>query len=186
MTREQWQAIKQHSTGPDASFFYALKRSKTVCRPSCTRRKVQPRDVIIFDTLEEALQQGYRVCSSCRPDVSGWKGPKWELACSAEQLIREHYEEKFSLAALAEALHVDKSYLLRTFRQMKGTTLLAFHNKVRCEAAKELLTRPELSVSYIAQAVGFVSPAHFSKIFRQQTGSSPSEYRSAYLESLDR
>lgn len=111
-------------------------------------------------------------------------GARRELADAAEQLVRERYTQKFSLDALADTLHVDKSYLLRTFKKIKGTTLLAFHNQVRCEAAKELLTRPELPISSIASSVGFVSPAHFSQIFKKYTGTSPSEYRKEYCGSV--
>ena len=111
-------------------------------------------------------------------------GARRELADAAEQLVRERYTQKFSLDALADAVHVDKSYLLRTFKKMKGTTLLAFHNQVRCEAAKELLARPELPISSIASSVGFVSPAHFSQIFKKYTGTSPSDYRKEYFDSL--
>ena len=39
-------------------------------------------------------------------------------------------------------LFVDKSYLLRTFKEVKGYTLLEFHNLTRCEKAKELLNAP--------------------------------------------
>ena len=111
-------------------------------------------------------------------------GARRELADTAEQLVREHYTQKFSLDALADAVHVDKSYLLRTFKKMKGTTLLAFHNQLRCEAAKELLTQPELPIAHIASSVGFVSPAHFSQIFKKYIGTSPSEYRKEYFDSL--
>ena len=111
-------------------------------------------------------------------------GARRELADAAEQLVRARYTQKFSLDALADAVHVDKSYLLRTFKKMKGTTLLAFHNQLRCEAAKELLTQPELPIAHIASSVGFVSPAHFSQIFKKYTGTSPSDYRKEYFDSL--
>ena len=107
-------------------------------------------------------------------------GARRELADAAEQLVRERYTQKFSL----DAVHVDKSYLLRTFKKMKGTTLLAFHNQLRCEAAKELLTQPELPIAHIASSVGFVSPAHFSQIFKKYTGTSPSDYRKEYFDSV--
>lgn len=185
MTREQWQAIKTHNKDYDGTFFYALKNSRIVCRPSCPRRKCLAKNVIIYGTLAEALGSGCTICSRCRPDLRDFKGPKEELANAAEQLVRDRFREKFSLTALADTLHVDKSYLLRTFREVKGTTLLAFHNKMRCDAAAELLTRPELSISYIASEVGFISPAHFSKLFKKLTGCTPSEFRSRYFESLD-
>jgi len=93
--------------------------------------------------------------------------------------------EKFSLDELAGELHTDRSYLARTFKAVTGQTPLAFHNGVRSDAAKELLKNSELSVSYIASAVGYVSASHFTQVFRKLNGMTPSEWRSAYLRSLD-
>lgn len=184
-TREQWLAIKNCDADSDGRFFFAVKGSKKVCRPSCRKKSYDPKRIIVFDTLAEALARGYTPCSRCHPELDHWEGPKKQLSAAAEEYIRAHYTEKFSLAALAEALHVDKSYLLRTFKQVTGNTLLEYHNRVRCEAAKELLTRPELTAAYIASAVGYVSASHFSQVFRRLTGKTPSEYRKDYLEGLD-
>lgn len=185
VTREQWLAIKNGDGSFDGRFYYALKTTKKICRPSCRKKNCDPKKVLVFDTLDEALALGFHPCGRCRPDRSSWEGTKTELARSAESFIREHYTEKFSLDALAGALHIDKSYLLRTFKAITGSTLLEFHNRVRCEAARELLTRPELSISYIASAVGYVSASHFTQVFRKIVGKTPSDYRAAYLESLD-
>lgn len=185
MTQEEWQAIRDRDPAYDGKLFYSVKRSHVVCRPSCPRRKLQSREIIIFHSLDEALGAGYHVCSRCRPDLAEWRGARGELADSAEKLVREHYKEKFSLDAVANALHVDKSYLLRTFKLVKGTTLLAFHNQVRCEAAKKLLQDPELSVSSVSSSVGFVSSAHFSQVFRKYYHMTPSEYRASYLSQFD-
>lgn len=185
MTKEQWTAIKNRDPAFDGCFCYALKGRKTVCRPSCGARSCSPGDVIVFDSLEDALAGGYRPCSRCRPDLPGWGGARKALAEAAEDYIRRHYTEKFSLEALANALHMDRSYVLRSFKAVTGGTLLEFHNRTRCEKAKELLQRPELSISYIASAVGYVSASHFSQVFRRYEGSTPLQYRAAYLRSLD-
>ena len=185
-TKEQWLAIKNGDTESDGRFFYAVKGSKRVCRPSCRKKSYDPKRILVFDTLAEAAALGYTPCSRCHPELERWEGPKKQLAAAAEKFIREHYTEKFSLTALAEALHVDKSYLLRTFKEITGSTLLEYHNKVRCEAAKELLTRSELTAAYIASAVGYVSASHFAQVFRRLTGKTPTQYRSDYLEDLDK
>ena len=185
MTREQWLAIKNHDASYDGQFFCGMKSTKIVCRPSCSGRTRDIKRVVVFDTLEDALKAGYRPCFRCHPELDRWEGAKKERAHLAEELIRSRYTEKFSLDALAEELHVDKSYLLRTFKEVTGSTPLQYHNHVRCEAAKELLTRPELSVSYIAGAVGYASASHFTQIFRRLVGCTPSEYRNLYLQSLD-
>ena len=206
LTKEQWLAIKNNDKAYDGKFYYALKRSKKVCRPSCRKTSLRPERVIIFqipwlddkgevlpiqpkkktfDTLQEALDRGYQPCSRCRPDKEVWKGARIELANAAERLVRENYRQKFSLPALAGELYVDKSYLLRTFKEIKGYTLLEFHNIVRTEKAKEMLQRPELPIAFIASEAGYVSASHFTQVFRKVTGQTPSQYRAAYLRSLD-
>lgn len=185
MTKEQWIAIRDRDASWDGKFYYALRSAKSVCRPSCPVRHPTPKNVRVFDTLEQAIALGYHPCSRCRPDLERWEGAKAELARAAERYIREHCAEGFSLEALANALHNDKSYLLRTFKAETGETPLRYHNRIRCEAAQELLTRPELSISYIASAVGYASSSHFTQVFRRMTGKTPSQYRDDYLKGLD-
>ena len=100
------------------------------------------------------------------------------LAQSASDYIRSHYREKFSLQKMAGDLYVNGSYLLRVFKKHTGYTPLAYHNHVRCEQAMELLGGSAKSVSEIGEAVGFVSSAHFSHVFKKEEGCTPSEYRS--------
>jgi two-component system response regulator YesN len=65
------------------------------------------------------------------------------------------------LDEIAGALYVNGNYLSRVFKRETGQTLLHYHNAVRCEKAKRLLSDTDLSVSEVSEAVGFVSPAHF-------------------------
>ena len=185
MTKEQWQAIKSRDKQYDGAFFCGLISSRTVCKPSCAYRARQPHNVILFSTLEEALAQGYKPCSHCRPDRPHWEGAKKELVNSARQYIEEHSAEKFSLKTLSGALFVNGSYLLRTFKEATGTTLLWYHNHVRCERAKQLLTQNDLSVSDVGERTGFSSSSHFSRVFKKMVGMSPSEYRSDFYRRLE-
>lgn len=99
------------------------------------------------------------------------------LAQQAGYFIREHSDQKFSLAGIASALFVNGNYLARVFRRETGHTLLWYHNAVRCEKAKQLLLETELSVSEVGAAVGYVSSAHFSHLFKKMTGFAPSDWR---------
>ena len=111
---------------------------------------------------------------SSREDRSG---ARHELVRAAREYIEAHCTEKFSLQAVSGALYVNGSYLLRTFRELTGMTLLEYHNIMRCEKAKELLTDSSLSISRAGELAGFVSSAHFSRIFKKITGDTPSAYR---------
>ena len=184
MTKEQWLAVRNSDASYDGMFYYGIRGSGRVCRPSCRKRSYDPKRIIIFDSLQDALAQGRVPCSRCHPEQERREDPKTQLAHAAGELVKACHTEKFSLTSLAEALHVDRSYLARTFKAVTGLTLLQYHNLVRCGAAKELLTRPELSISYIASSVGYVSPSHFTQIFRKIVGKTPSQYRDDYLRSL--
>ena len=188
VNKEQWDAVKNRDKNYDGKFVYGLKTTKKYCRPSCPKRSYDPRRIVIFDTVQEAVSSGYRPCSRCHPDIPGWIDAKTELSRSVKAYIQEHYTEAFSLSSLANAAHVDKAYLARCFKSVTGSTPLEYYNVVRCERAKELLIRPELSISYIAAAVGYVSASHFSRVFKKRLGCTPSEYRNSYfllLESED-
>ena len=184
MTKEQWKAIESRDAAYDGQFYYAVKSSKSICKPSCTARKPVPENVIIFSTLEDGIKAGFHPCSRCRPDLPDWQGAKRELAARAEEYIRAHYTDKFSLDQIADALFVNKIYLSKCFKAITGDTLLHFHNKVRCEKACELLTGSELSVDVIGRKAGFATSSHFAKVFRSFYNCSPTEYKKKFLSEL--
>lgn len=105
------------------------------------------------------------------------QGAKRELARRAMEYIQAHSTEKFSLEAIAGVLFVDRIYLSKCFKSVTGTTLLKYHNQVRCEAASRLLTGSDLSMELIAVRVGFATPSHFARVFRSVYGCSPSSFR---------
>ena len=100
-----------------------------------------------------------------------------DLTKSAQDYLEAHSTERFSLQKLADALFINGSYLLRTFKRNTGMTPLSYHHQIRCSKAKELLIQTDRTISEIGEAVGFVSSSHFSHIFRKTEGCTPSEYR---------
>lgn len=116
MTEVQWKAIKNCDKTYDRIFFYALKSTKTVCRPSCTSRTPNPKKVEIFYTVEDAINHGYRPCHRCRPDCMHWQGAKDELNNIVKKYIKYHYADKFALQEIAGNLFIDPYYLHRTFK----------------------------------------------------------------------
>ena len=122
--------------------------------------------------MNEQSTQENRSCGPMKRKTSGEI-----LTQSAVAYIEAHYKEKFSLQTMACDLYVNGSYLLRVFKKYTGFTPLAYHHHVRCQQAKELLNNTGESVSDIGEAVGFVSSAHFSHVFRKMEGCTPTEYR---------
>lgn len=177
MTEIQWKAIINCDKTFDGIFFYALKSTKIFCRPSCTSRTPNPKNVEIFYTAEDAINHGYRPCNRCRPDCMEWQGAKDELTKKAQEYIDCHYTDKFSLQVIADNLYIDPCYLHRTFSEFTGYTLLQYQHQTRMKHAVRLLTETKLSASYISYEVGYNTLSHFSRVFKIIIGTSPLRFR---------
>jgi len=91
--------------------------------------------------------------------------------------LHEHYMESISLEDAARHISVSKEYLARCFRHEVGITLVKYLNRYRVRQAKALLQKGEHSLTEIALETGFSSSAYFSRVFRQEVGMSPRDYK---------
>ena len=96
-------------------------------------------------------------------------------------LIQQRYWDRLSLSALARQVGMSKYRLSHRFRDVAGVTFRDYLLKVRLERAKVLLAAGHLSITQVAQDVGFGDLARFDKVFKRYTGSTPSAYRSSNL-----
>lgn len=93
-------------------------------------------------------------------------------------LISQHYQdEHVSVNQLAETVHLTAEHLTTSFKEDTGRTVKRVLTDVRIEAAQHLLLTTNLSVGEIAKQVGYGNANYFSKLFRQETGYAPNEYR---------
>lgn len=91
--------------------------------------------------------------------------------------INEHCQTTLSLEELAELVHFSPSYLSKIFHQTMGITLKSYITLKRIENAQYLLVSSDLSIQEISSNCGFSNTSHFNRVFKQQTGMSPLEFR---------
>jgi len=85
----------------------------------------------------------------------------------------------FQLADLRHVLPLNRTYLSQLINSEYGCTFFQWANGLRIKEAKRLLIeQPEMSVEDISKQSGFSYRRNFSRIFAQETGMSPSEWRS--------
>lgn len=96
---------------------------------------------------------------------------------NALSYIGENYREKLLLSDVAEKTYVSQWHLSKLLNKETGQTFSEILNGVRVEKAKELLKNPSLRIGDIAEEVGFVDLAHFSRVFKKVCGMSANEYR---------
>ncbi|MBP1988582.1 AraC family transcriptional regulator [Paenibacillus eucommiae] len=98
-------------------------------------------------------------------------------------LIDSDYRTLTGLDELANRLQVSKFHLTRSFHQHTGTTIMQHFTKTRMKRAIELLLNTNENLESIAQEIGYQNGKYFSKVFREQIGIPPGQYRTIYLNS---
>jgi signal transduction histidine kinase/DNA-binding LacI/PurR family transcriptional regulator/AraC-like DNA-binding protein/CheY-like chemotaxis protein len=109
----------------------------------------------------------------------GLSRPTSELVKLAVAYIHQHYKETVSRHAICQVLGISENYLSRLFRQELGLGFVEYVNRFRINIAKQLLCDTDLTVTTVAQQVGFDDPAYFSRVFTRYAGTSPRTYRQA-------
>lgn len=105
---------------------------------------------------------------------TGNAGPP--LVEAAVAIIQEEFPFLEGVDELAGRLEVSAAHLGRVFSKKIGISPGKYITRVRIEYAKLLLRDPDATISYVAEASGFANANYFAKVFRRETGLSPSEY----------
>lgn len=63
-TEEKIKAVRNRDASYRDKFFVAVRTTKIVCTPDCPAKPLE-KNIVFYDTLEEALQAGYRPCKIC-------------------------------------------------------------------------------------------------------------------------
>ncbi|RAP73555.1 response regulator transcription factor [Paenibacillus montanisoli] len=104
-----------------------------------------------------------------------------ELVLRLHDYIEQHLSGDVSLTRLGEVVSLNPSYLCRLYKQITGSILTDFIAEAKIGKAKELLVKSgQLRITDISKAVGFDSPAYFSRFFKKYTKMTPQEYRDRY------
>lgn len=98
--------------------------------------------------------------------------------CAAvKRYIDIHFKEALTLEQLAEEAHMNKYYLSHSFKKEYGISPVNYLISRRIDESRYLLAETDLSMSQIAQLLGFSSLSYFSQVFRRTQDISPMEYR---------
>ena len=104
------------------------------------------------------------------------KTPAWVK--ELKQIIQDQVDSNLSLTQISKSLDVNPSYLSREFsKYFNNLSFGEYIRKLRIEKAMELISLGKYSLTEIAYLTGFSDQSHFTRIFKQLTGKSPSAYK---------
>lgn len=110
---------------------------------------------------------------------------QYRLRSEIEQAVHyfnENLASPIEIEAYAQSQHMSCCWFIRSFKQQMGMPPLQYLISVRMNRAMELLEGTEYTVTEIGSMVGYENPLYFSKLFKKQTGKSPTEFRKAIWE----
>ncbi|WP_209401870.1 AraC family transcriptional regulator [Pseudozobellia sp. WGM2] len=102
----------------------------------------------------------------------------------AVQLIKGRLYQSDTVEAIAQEVGLNANKLQEGFQNLYGLTVNRFIQKERLNLIKDLILNTNYSISEISDMTGISSKSYLSKIFREEYGTSPSEYRKHFVESL--
>lgn len=93
--------------------------------------------------------------------------------------VEAHLASDIGLEELAHVVGLSRFHLIRTFKITTGMTPYQYLVSRRIERARDLLRDGRLTTEAVARKVGFKSPSHFIRRFRQMNGTTPRNYADA-------
>ena len=97
-----------------------------------------------------------------------------------QKLIEKKYADRFEPETIARAYGMSRRTFERKFRKATGDTPLVYLQRIRVEAAKQLLETGSQTFDEISYHVGYQDNCFFRKIFKRHTGLRPNEYKTKF------
>lgn len=116
--------------------------------------------------------------------------PKGKSSLLMEEMDRsvryfhQNYSKVISIEDYAAEQHMSVSWFIRNFKEYTGSTPAQYILSLRISNAQTLLENTNYNVTEIAEIVGYDNPLYFSRIFKKQSGVSPSEFRKQLQQDL--
>lgn len=113
----------------------------------------------------------------------GREVPEW--AKELKEIIQDQIDTNLtlSLKEISQSLNVHPSYLSREFsKYFDNLSFGDYIRKLRIEKSIALLKDPKYSLAEIAYLTGFSDQSHFNRVFKNNTGKTPSAYRKNILK----
>ncbi|GGA71386.1 helix-turn-helix domain-containing protein [Ornithinibacillus halotolerans] len=93
--------------------------------------------------------------------------------------VQQHPGERHTIDSLSSRANLSPRYFSRKFKEIMGESLRSYLIEARIKRAKHLLNYTGMTVTEVAEALGYTNLHFFSRQFKQYTGKSPSEFREA-------
>ena len=92
--------------------------------------------------------------------------------------------DDLSQGAMAQMAGISRDYFSRIFKNVTGMNYNKWLNMIRLEKATELLSHKNMSMTEVAMLSGFQSIPSFNRVFHEEKGMPPGEYRTLFVDDM--
>lgn len=110
-------------------------------------------------------------------------GSDTEPIIQAVEYIRQNYTSPLSVSELSDRFGLERRRFAYLFERHIGMSPNRYITECRLRRAKDLLRTCACPISQVAECVGYTDSFYFSRLFKRQTGLSPTEFRQTSTES---
>lgn len=130
------------------------------------------------DTLAKVVEEWREILDEITEEVMPTSsGTSDALIDKAVDFIQKNYASALDDSDIARRLGLSTSHFRHLFKLRTKKPFRKYLQAVRLERSKELLVDTDLPIAAIARAVGFASPAHFTRAVQAHFGAPPSTLR---------
>lgn len=100
-----------------------------------------------------------------------------QLVRKIHSYIHEHLAHDVTLQSISEHVYLHSVYVSKLYKEITGMNLSEYILRARMEEAKRLLEHTSYKIYEITEKVGYQSPQHFIRRFKQYYGVTPDNFR---------
>jgi len=141
-----------------------------------SRERRPAREVILARLLEVLLIEALRSTAGTAASPGLLRGLADERLAVAIRRMHESPTQTWTVARLAKEAALSRSAFFERFSRAVGMPPIEYLLGWRMALAKDLLRRKEVSISEVAQRVGYGSASTFSVAFTRHVGLPPTDY----------
>jgi AraC-like DNA-binding protein len=135
----------------------------------------------ILQELSESSEYRLLCEQKFSADLDQGNSDRINIVC---KYIDEHYQDKISLAAVADQVHMSPEYFSRFFSQTMKKSFFEFLNEYKISKSCKLLIETDKSITEICYNSGFASVPFFYRQFKKFKNCQPKQYRLNYAKAF--
>lgn len=169
--QEKYKIILNKDSSYENIFITGVKTTGIFCRPSCPARKPKIENVIFYDSINEAILNGYRPCKVCKPMEQAGETPNY-----IKNILRELSDTPFLKIKDYDLRirDIEPNAIRRWFKKHYNMTFQAYQRMLRINTAFNKISNGE-SVTNTAFDLGFESLSGFNSSYKNIVGKSPTK-----------